>query len=227
MTNIKKVLIALVAISLVILVLLFLQDGSKKLEDRSYKEINNIVINGDVADITFHKSEDEKVRVVVTGSKKDIVELIEGTKSLIINQTSKNSFCIFRCSKEIEVYLPDNFLSVNINSNVGDISSDNLTINNVLIKNSVGDISLYKTNIVDITSDVGDVFIKEIKGTGDSKIISNVGDIEIDKIINLNLDVKSDIGDKVIPVIKDKQEYTLKIETNVGDIDIDSYDDKS
>lgn len=227
MKDIKKILMILVIISMVILGILFFQDGSKKLEDRSYKEIDKIILNVDLSDITFHKSKDEIVRVVVVGSSKDKVELIEGTKSLTINQKSKKSVCIFRCNKEIEIYLPDNFKEVVINSDVGDIDSDNQTINNLSIKANVGDVSLYKTNVVDITSNVGDIFIKEINATGNSTIKTDVGDIEIDKIINLNLDINTDLGDKTIPVIKNSQEYTLKIETNVGDIDIDKYEDKS
>jgi len=227
MKDIKNVLIVLVAISMVILIILFFQDNTKKLEDRSYKEIDRLIINSENSDISFYKSEDEKVRVIIKGSKKDKIELIEGTKSLTINQEPKNSICFFNCRKEIKIYIPDNFPEVAIKTNKGNVNSDKQTINNILINTKVGNVSLYKTNTVNITSNVGDIFVKEINATNNSTISTDVGNIKISKIINLNLDIKTDLGSKVIPVIKDDQEYTLKIETNVGNIDIDSHENKS
>lgn len=227
MKDIKNILMILVIISMVLLGILFFQDGSKKLEDRSYKEINKITINGDSSDITFHKSDDQNVRVVVKGSNKDKIELIEGTRTLTINQKTSKSICIFHCRKEIEIYLPDNFPNIIITTDLGNINTDKQTINNIEINTNVGNVSLYKINTSNIKTDVGDIFIKEINATGNSTLTSNIGNIEIDKIINLNLDIKSDLGGRVVPVIKTPQEYTLKIETNIGNIDIDKYEDKS
>ena len=227
MIDIKNILIGLVIVSMVLLGVLFFQDNTKKLEDRSYKEINKIIINSETANIAFNKSEDEKVRVVVYGAKKDKVELIEGTKSLIINQESNNSICFINCYKKIEIYVPDKFPEAVIKTDKGNIDANKQTINNVLISTNKGNISLYKTNIVNIISDKGNVSIDEINATKDSIITTNTGNININKIINLNLDIKTDFGNRTVPVIKNKQKYTLKIETNTGNIDIDSHEDKS
>ena len=227
MVNIRNGLTILVVVSLVILIVLFFQDGSKKLEDRIYKDIDKIIINSETANINIYNIEGNNIRVVVHGTKKDSVKLIEGTKSLNIEYDSGSSMCLYKCEKRIDIYVPDNFPIFDIKTKLGNINSNYLSINNIIVNSDAGNISLYKVNNANIVTNLGNIFIKEINANSDSYIKSNIGNIKISKIINLKLDIKTETGSKVVPVIKNNQDYTLKIETNIGNIDIDSHEDKS
>ena len=88
---IKTTLIVIAILSALILAILFLQDRTKKLEDRKYKEISKIIIESNSSNINFYKSDDEQVRVVVYGSQKDKVQIVEGTKYLNITQGNQPS----------------------------------------------------------------------------------------------------------------------------------------
>ena len=64
-SKIKTILIVLVVISIAILGIFFVQDRTKKLEDRKYKEIESLNIYADSANINIYRSTDEQVRVVI------------------------------------------------------------------------------------------------------------------------------------------------------------------
>ena len=53
LTIIKRILVAIAIISGIILGVLFLQDRTKKIEDRNYKEINKVIIDADTSDINI------------------------------------------------------------------------------------------------------------------------------------------------------------------------------
>lgn len=224
---IKISLIVLVVISGLILGILFLQDRTRKLEDRKYKEINKINVSSDTSNINFYKSEDEQIRVVVYGSNKDKVEIIEGTKSLIINKETGSKTCLLNCKNEINIYVPEDFENIEINSETGNINVEKVTIKNIKIDSDLGNINIFKTENVNITSNTGNVNINILKATNNSNIKTDVGNVYITNISNLKLETKSETGSVIKPVIKEEQEFTLKIETNVGNIDINHYDNKS
>ena len=91
MKKINSILVVLVVISVIILGILFFQDKTKKLEDRSYKEIEKIIVGVDSTNINIYKSLDNNVRVVIYGTKKDNTEIIEGSKELTVHYTSKDT----------------------------------------------------------------------------------------------------------------------------------------
>ena len=224
---IKVILIILVIISLGILAILFLQDRTKKIEDRKYNEIEKINVNSDVANINIYNTEKDYVRVIVYGTKKDKVTFIEGTKYLDIKKETGNNFCLIDCKNQVDIYVPDNYPNIVITSDVGNISQEDVVINNITVKTNEDNIKLYKTNALYITTEVGNVSINEINATKDSLIKTDVGNIDIDTIINLNIDAKTELGNIVKPVIKEEQKFTLKIETNVGEININHHENKS
>ena len=227
---IKKIKITLVVIAILsglILAILFLQDRTKKLEDRSYKEINKIIIDSDTADINFYKSGDEKVRVVVYGTSKDKVQIVEGTKYLTISKETKKKTCILNCKNEIDIYIPDDFEKIELKTSVGNIYAEKVTIKDITINSDIGNVSLDNVNVFNINTNVGNVTINTINAKNNSSIKTDVGNVTIDKLVNLKLDAKSEKGSVVIPYIKEEQEFTLKIESNVGNIDINQYEIKS
>ena len=226
---INKIKIALVVIALIsgaILAVLFLQDRTKKLEDRKYKEISSISLNTDLANVNFYKSEDENVRVVVFGSSKDTVEIIEGSMSLTISKKTGNTTCYLNCKNEVNIYIPEKEVKIDVKSEKGNITSDTY-ISNLVINSDIGNVNLSKVGVLDVVTNIGDVVVSEIGGNFNSNIKTDVGNVLVGTIINLYIDAKSEVGSVVIPVVRDTQEFTLKIETNKGNVEIEHHENKS
>ena len=226
-SKIKTILIVLVVISIAILGIFFVQDRTKKLEDRKYKEIESLNIYADSANINIYRSNDEQVRVVVYGTKNDTVEIIEGTRYLNISKTTGKNRCFLNCKNELDIYVPNEFKNIIIKSDVGNVKTENISINNLSITTDGGNVTIDKVNVINVNSNVGNVVIKEVYGTNNSSIKTDVGNVNVDKIINLKLAAKSETGSVVIPVIKEELQFTLNIETNIGNIDINSHEVKS
>lgn len=226
MKTVKVILIVMAIISGVILAILFLQDRTRKLEDRKYKEISKISIDSDTANVNLYKSNDENVRVVVYGTKKDTVQLIEGTKTLDISKITGNKTCILNCKNQIDLYIPETVEQISVKSDVGNIDSE-VDLKSISINSNVGNININKVNVLNITTNTGNVNIKEINATNNSSIKTEVGNVKIDTIINLKISAISNEGSVVIPVIKEEQEFTLKIESNIGNVDINHHENKS
>lgn len=227
LTIIKRILVAIAIISGIILGVLFLQDRTKKIEDRNYKEINKVIIDADTSDINIYKSKDESVRVVAYGTAKDEVQIIEGSKYLTITKKTSKKTCFLNCKNEIDVYVPEDFDRLEIKVEEGNINVDKVTVKNIVANTELGNISIYKTENVDLTSNTGNIYINIIKATNNSSIKTEVGNINITNTSNLKLEAKSETGSVVIPVIKEDQDFTLKIESKVGNIDIIHHENKS
>ena len=227
LTIIKRIFVAIAIISGIILGVLFLQDRTKKIEDRNYKEINKVIIDADTSDINIYKSKDESVRVVAYGTAKDEVQIIEGSKYLTINKKTSKKTCFLNCKNEIDVYVPEDFDRLEIKVEEGNINVDKVTVKNIVANTELGNISIYKTENVDLTSNTGNIYINIIKATNNSSIKTDVGNINITNTSNLKLEAKSETGSVVIPVIKEDQDFTLKIESKVGNIDIIHHENKS
>ena len=227
LTIIKRILVAIAIISGIILGVLFLQDRTKKIEDRNYKEINKVIIDADTSDINIYKSKDESVRVVAYGTAKDEVQIIEGSKYLTITKKTSKKTCFLNCKNEIDVYVPEDFEKLEIKVEEGNINVDKVTVKNIVANTELGNISIYKTENVDLTSNTGNIYINIIKATNNSSIKTEVGNINITNTSNLKLEAKSETGSVVIPVIKEEQDFTLKIESKVGNIDIIHHENKS
>ena len=219
MNKVLKIIFAIIIILLLSCITIYLiQDKTKLLEDRKYKDINEIIIDSDVANITFYKSEDDYTKVVIYGLKSDKVELIEGSNELNINKHGKSGFCLINCENKIDIYLANDLDSLSITTDVGNVNTKKININSLNIKSDVGNIDVGSTNVVNITTNVGNVSINEIKGNGNSSIKTDVGNINIDKINNLKIESNVDIGNN--DIVNSDGEYTLKLETNVGSIKV-------
>jgi len=225
----KKILKILCIIFIVLLLsflcIYLLQDKSKLLEDRKYKDINKLVINSEVSDINFYKSEDEFTRVVIYGLSKDKVELVEGNKELSIDKHGSKSYCLINCDNKIDIYLPNDLDSLNITTDVGSVNTESVYVSSLTIKSDVGSINVGVSNIVNIITNVGSVSIKEISGTDNSLVKTDVGSITIDKISNLKVESNVDFGNN--DIVNNDGEFILKLETNVGSVKVKEYENKS
>ena len=216
--------------------------ATKEVYNNTFENIpQKVVINVDDADIDIKHSNDEKVSLVMfADDKKNKVDVDYNSTTLNIKIKNKcHAFCFNAKRGKIELSLPSNFEnSIYINNDVGDINVDQFAgaylnvetdvgdvdvkeINNTKIDSDVGDINIGLVNSkLLIDTDTGDVTIDNVAINKDSKITTDVGDIKIKNIDNVNIDAKTDVGNKKIKNNNKNSNITLKLKTDVGDIKV-------
>lgn len=108
-----------------------------------------------------------------------------------------------------------------IEESCGDVKVINA--NSIKVENNYGDIKIEKVNNhLDIEDDCGDIKIDTIILTENSRIINNMGDIEINNIKDVYIDAKTDLGSVKINNNYHKSDITLKIENDCGDIEVNN-----
>lgn len=127
-----------------------------------------------------------------------------------------------------------NALNVNITNDLGNIEIGK--VQNALVEASAGDISIEEANDLKVQNDLGDIFIKKVtnyldvkNNCGDitinnvyinknSKIVNDLGNIEIGNSNAIYFDVHSSLGDVDINHNYRESDTVLKINNNCGDI---------
>ena len=205
---------------------LFSKKSTTVIAEKVYENtsVNSISIDSDVTDITIKKSNTNDLKVVVYGDKsKDKVDVDSSSNKLDIKYKGKKCYflCINKKLGSIEVYVPDGYgKDITIKNDVGDINLEN-SIASLNIRNDVGDIKVKSIGrYVKIRNDVGDIKISSLNITEDSSIENDIGDIEIENAIHVNIDAKTDVGEKNINDNDKKSDVTLKLRNDVGDIDV-------
>lgn len=222
-----------IVVSIVILLILgfiatyLSQDKSKKLEDRKYKEIEELIIDTNAVDVNFYKSSDEYLRVVIYGFSTDTVDLVEGSHDLSIKVHKKEHRCMLNCKQEISIYVPNTLDKLEVSSIMGNIDLGEQNVKNLVINDETGNVNVNHVNFANIKTNTGDIIIKEIEATDNSKITTNTGNINIDKIIGLKVEAESDSGNVKVPTIENEEEFTLNVKTSLGNINIKEYENKS
>lgn len=205
-------------------------------------EFDLISIKADRSEIEFKHSDDEKIKVIVYGNKKEDKVIYDNKNSKLeieLKQKKCRFLCVNKENGKIVVYLPQTYdkslkaendtgsitlekyekASVEIKSDVGEINIKE--INEIKAKSDVGEINIDKVNSkINIESDVGAVNIKEANLTKDSKINTDVGDIKIKKIFGVNIDSKNDVGKNKVNKNDKSSSVTLTIRSDVGSIEI-------
>ena len=99
---------------------------------------------------------------------------------------------------KIIVSLPAGFNSpVDIDSNIGDVDFQTECNSNLNVNLSTGDFEAYSlAGRFDISSDTGDVDIKNAKPSENSSITVTTGDIEIENVSNTKIRYDSSVGDE-------------------------------
>lgn len=208
--------------------------------DNEYEEINDILLNTSVADITIKKSENDKFRVVIKGLE-DKTDVTNKDGNLVIKTSTKKCkfFCFNNKVAVVDVYVPANYdKKITINSKYGDIKVGNFDDMNLKIDSNYGDIKIesisdlninsnygdikidYINNYLDIDSDYGDIKIKNIDINKDSYINSDYGDIKISHTNDIRIDSKTSFGDNDIDDNNKDSDITLKINASFGDIEV-------
>ena len=198
---------------------------SKKIVvDNEYENnFDEISIRTEAGDIKIKESENEKIRVVVYGSKKRTTINDEDEKLEIITKTKRcNGFCFNQKIDKVIVYLPEKYNNpVTIKTNYGDIDIANVT--NLIANTNYGNIKIAKVNkYFKINTNYGDIKISELDITKDSKASTNFGDIKVSKTNDIYIQAKTDLGDTKVNKNNRKADITLELNTNLGDIKVNN-----
>ncbi len=215
----RNTLITLFIVVIGVIVILFLENGTRVLLDKKYDHLDGIVIESDLADIDIEYIHALDVNILIYGRKNDDFNYYVEDDILYINKKSTRGFCLFNCKDKMILYLPEEFHSLNVNTEMGKVSASQITFDTVTINSTIGDISLDTVKEANITSDLGKVTIKKIDATGDSNITTKAGDVTIKNISNLDIDADTNTGKKSIKKTKDN-DYLLTIKTDTGDIEV-------
>lgn len=212
--------------------------------DESYdiQEIRNIEILSDAGDITFEKSEDERIRIVAYGEHSNDCKTSLYNDKLKIDYSENyrlNFFGFNSYRNDIIVYIPDNYSEeIDIKSDYGNcsiIDLENATISvdldcgnlilgkvkNLKVKCDLGNIEIGTIlNKFDIETDCGNLVIENVEIMENSSIKSDLGDIEIKKINDIYIDAKVDLGHTEINGSNRSSNITLKIDSDCGNIEV-------
>ena len=201
--------------------ILIYENGSSIVLERSYSNLEQIVIDSDLSDVEVKYIGSDEVNVVVYGKNHDIIKVDEGRTDIVIEKESSREICIFNCLDKIILYLPKNFKKLEVNTSLGNVDTREVNIEKLYVNTSAGNIDAGLVNEVIIKNDIGNTSIKEIDATSDCSISSNTGDVTIDKVNNINIYADSNVGKVDIDTNNnEKNKYTLNIKTEVGNIKV-------
>lgn len=187
-----------------------------------------------------------KNNIVISDNESEIREIdIDIKSSNIILKTAKN-FKVETNNKNIKYSYEDGkvlikqnnvnkwYFNKNNNSKLIIFIPSKISLEKINLKNNVGDVKIdfEKISNLNIDLDVGDIFVKSILG-GKNIIKSNIGDINLElslKQEDYKFEFDKDIGDAKLNNDKIKKDTiigngnnSLKIATNIGDININTF----
>lgn len=204
-------------------------------------EVKDIEVSSKAGDITFKESSSDEIRVVVYAKSKDDASVkLNGSTLSVKNDIERNNrWFNFDTLSDIIIYIPNDFENkITIKNNYGDCELISLKeasldvhldcgdlslqkIKNVNIKSNYGDVKISDVlNKCTIDSSCGDIKIENMEINEDSSIKSNFGDVKIEKINNVYVDAKVDLGDVKIEGNDRHSDITLKIKSDCGDIKV-------
>ncbi|MBE5912139.1 DUF4097 family beta strand repeat-containing protein [Pseudobutyrivibrio sp.] len=182
------------------------------------KNIDTIIIDADIADVTFLSGNSLEV---VTNYPEKLAPTVsvEGYTINIQQKVGKWYNNVGSNKMEIKIIIPSDytFVKVSTNTDVGDMDISNVNADAISITANVGDInaSNISADNMTITSGVGDVKLQNINST-EAAFTLDVGDFELTSGTIKTVEVSTDTGD--IDLTADFDE--LDAQSDVGDIDI-------
>lgn len=176
------------------------------------KNLTELIVESKVGDIEIitHESSDTIVDVNIkakSSTKETAEELVKSFDYSVETKGNKLNIDTTGYNKKLNsdeiivdlvIKLPSNIEKVEINSNVGDISIENIN-GEINLTSNVGDTIIKNSNAsYDIKIDVGDVNVQNSSFSDSSTFYSNVGDINIttnDISTAKNLSAETNVGD--------------------------------
>ena len=257
-SGLPKVLIAILSIAVLFLIVIYILLVTDRIDLSFFKNTivsNNLVfsekyeniydeisIDSEASDIELKKSNTNNIEIKIYGDKDKInVQVSDNEIKIKADSKKCHGICINRLINKVVVALPEeNKNSITIDNKYGDITSNDLIINNIKVYSDYGDIKLYKVNNINVDTNYGDIKINSINnkmdiktGFGDIKIdkvnilensnlFTNYGDIKIESTNEVYIYGKTNFGDTKINNIYREKEIELKLITNFGDIKVNN-----
>jgi hypothetical protein len=200
-------------------------DSSRVNYNEVLEDFSEISIDGSVFDITIESGTEYRLtydcdsKLVPTVSVEQGVLTIKQPKS---HSTGINFGVTVNHSKMTLTVPSDRVLnSIDVFSDVGDISISDLTASTASVSSNVGDITLTGCDFsqIDVMADVGDVTLGNCSfdsGSADS----DVGDILLTGCAFRQMELTGDIGDIDVRSDTDLSGAKLSLETDMGDVSV-------
>ncbi len=126
-----------------------------------------------------------------------------------------------KCSMTLTVPSDVYFTKIDITSDVGAVSIEDIGAKTAIFQADVGDLTLDTCAFSDtnITADVGDITSLNTD-LGNATISADVGDIELNDATFESLDLSNDVGDVDLDCATKLSNYQIELSTDVGDVTV-------
>lgn len=191
--------------------------------DESYNsdDYSAIIINSDAGDIEIKNSADNQIRIAADGNNSDSFEV--NAENGTINITSKTipaSIKGINHSADIDIYLPDNYTALTINSSFGDVEIQSIN-GDIKIDSAFGNINADSlSGALDLHTDMGNIDIDKINISESSSMTTDMGNIEINTTNAVNIIAETSMGNCKAKGADISSAITLTAKTDMGDIEI-------
>lgn len=156
------------------------------------------------------------IKIYVPDSTKSSFLLLSDYGDIRVKEFSNASFDVTANMGDISVLKAK---KVEVDNDMGDVTIG--SVRNLKVIQDMGDLEVDTVSSkLSIESDMGDVFLKDVSLKYNSKIISNLGNVEIENISNAYVDTKVDLGEVDIRDNNREAPYTLTIQSDMGDITV-------
>ena len=216
------------------------KESKRELINKEYEnKYDKIIIESDASNIEVINTLEDTINVIVY-NEKNKTKVLEEENILKIKNDSKpcKKICIgFKITKII-VEIPEDYdKEIVINNAFGNINVENVKdlkiiedfgdikineVNNLELTNAFGDSKIDKvTNYINLHNNFGDIKIEELDLKKDSNIVTDFGDIRINKVNEVEITARTSFGDVSNSTNNDHEsEIKLKVNTDFGDIKI-------
>lgn len=194
--------------------------------------VDSIIVNSDVSNVNFYKSDSDQIVVNISGVStmtiEDVFTVDQSDHTLYLTLTQYKgvmpslSFIpsIFNKELELKVGLPKTFSGkVEVDLDVGHVMLNDLELEQFTGKVDVGGISgsNLELNQARAEVNVGDIDLTRV--TGEWYLQSEVGDLKLCLLEwQGNIEAYADIGDITIQLPPEPEDYTLHLESELGEI---------
>lgn len=212
MKKLSIFLLTLGIISLVAMAFIFVFDNDKKenfvSDSKTFSEcFDKMYIDTDCNDVNLIIEDRKNTFIEYVTSEKFTYEFsqeTEGSKNILKVNQRKNKKIDFDFQKKnnsrIKIFIPKRLIeNIVIKNSIGDINIKDLVCSSLEIDNNIGNISL------------NDINIKKLN------IKLKIGNMNLNKIISDNVEISNFIGDILGNIFESKNNYRIISKTNIGD----------
>jgi hypothetical protein len=200
-------------------------DSSRVSYNEVLEDFSEISIDGSVFDITIESGTEYRLSYECDSKLVPTVSVEQGV--LTIKQPKNHStgisfgVTVNHCKMTLTVPSDRVLNSIDVFSDVGDISIRDLTASTASVSSNVGDITLTGCDFsqIDVMADVGDVELGNCSfdsGSADS----DVGDILLTGCAFRQMELTGDVGDIDVRSDTDLSGAKLSLETDMGDVSV-------